>query len=228
MGLQRLSHPRVTLSDAGSDREERRASPLLLGVAALLVVLIALVGLMIFVFTRPPPAPAVDAARLHLPSTAPAPSEELSRDRPAAVESRPAPEVAPTPTPGPQASETKPTGERPVEPARPPVRSARPVVGRALVLDTGTLRIGGETVRLRGVRGERGRAAEEMASYIRGRLVSCEPAVAEIHRCTVDGWDLSAVVLFNGGAQATPDAPADLRREESKARAARRGLWASR
>jgi len=28
-----------------------------------------------------------------------------------------------------------------------------------------------------------------------------------VHRCEVDGWDLSEAVLFNGGGRATRDAP---------------------
>lgn len=215
----------MTVSHSGS----RRASPLLLSVAALLVVLIALVGLMIFVFTRPPPDPAVEGARLHLPTAAPAPSEEMSVDRSADL-SGPAPEAAPTPTPStaPPKATANENEARPVEPSPPPARSVRRVAGAAQVLDTGTLRVGGDTIRLRGVRGEAGRLAEDMASYIGRRQVTCEPAIADFHRCRVDGWDLSAVVLFNGGGRATPDAPADLRREESKARAARRGIWAGR
>lgn len=215
----------MTVAQAGN-RDRRRVSPLLLGVAVLLVLLIALVGLAIFVFTRPPPAPGGEAARLHLPPAAPAPAENLSPGREPAVESRPAPEAAPTRTPVPGSSSAEPTEPRPSEPAPPPVRSVRPVVGVAQVVDTGTLRMGGETVRLRGVRGEAGHPAQQLASYLGGRQVSCEPAAADRYRCTVEDWDLSAVVLFNGGGRATPDAPQDLRREESKARAARRGIWA--
>lgn len=203
---------------AEGDRERRRVSPLLLGVAALLVLLIALVGLAIFAFTQPPPRPAADAGRLAAPQPhASAPSDDPSPVP--VIEDRPSPKAAPAEAAG---NASDPAGADPVR--RP--RSPQPIAGAAQVVDTGTLRIGRRTVRLRGVRGEAGRPAEQMASYIGGREVSCEPAVAGQFRCAVDGWDLAHVVLFNGGARATPDAPRDLRRAESEARAASRGVWA--
>ena len=195
---------------AESDRERRRVSPLLLGVAALLALLIALVGLAIFAFTQRPPRQAAVAAAAP-PSTS-APPEDPSPapilgDRPSA-EAAPAPAEAAEIAPDPAAADS----------ARRP-RAPQPIAGVAQVVDTGTLRIGRQTVRLRGVRGEGGRPAEQMASYLGGREVSCEPAVAGLFRCAVDGWDLAQVVLFNGGARATPDAPRDLQCAESKARA---------
>lgn len=203
---------------AESDRERRRVSPLLLGVAALLVLLIALVGLAIFAFTQP--RPTADAGGL----AAPPPSASAPPDDPSpapVIEDRPSPDAAPAPA---EAAENASVPAAADSVRRP--RAPQPIAGVAQVVDTGTLRIGRQTVRLRGVRGEGGRPAEQMASYLGGREVSCEPAVAGLFRCAVDGWDLAQVVLFNGGARATPDAPRDLQRAESKARAARRGVWA--
>lgn len=98
--------------------------------------------------------------------------------------------------------------------------------GRAEVLDTGTMRVEGERVRLLGVDGIAGEAAQAMADYIGGRDVQCRPSAGGRHRCEVDGWDLSEVVLFNGGGRAAADAPAGYVRAERKARAERKGIWA--
>src|SRR3546814_18247759 len=65
-----------------------------------------------------------------------------------------------------------------------------------------------------------------MSDYIGGREVLCRPAPGGRHRCEVDGWDLSEVVLFNGGGRATADAPADYVKAERKERTQRRGTWA--
>ena len=65
-----------------------------------------------------------------------------------------------------------------------------------------------------------------MNDYIGAREARCRPAAGDRYRCAVDGWDLSEVVLFNGGGRATPDAPAGYVRAEQKARSARRGIWA--
>jgi penicillin-binding protein 1A len=99
--------------------------------------------------------------------------------------------------------------------------------GPAEVEDTGTLRIGNQTVQLAGVVGLPGEHAEMMAEWLAGRDVSCEPA-GNAHRCTADGRDLSELVLSNGGGRAARDADATLRRAEALARRERRGLWGGR
>src|SRR5690606_16397153 len=98
--------------------------------------------------------------------------------------------------------------------------------GAPQVLDTGTMRVAGQRVRLLGIDGVAGEAAQAMADYIGGREVLCRPAPGGRHRCEVDGWDLSEVVLFNGGGRATADAPADYVKAERKARTQRKGIWA--
>jgi endonuclease YncB( thermonuclease family) len=56
--------------------------------------------------------------------------------------------------------------------------------------------------------------------------VRCTAAgTADVHRCEVDGKDLSEVVLYNGGGRATPDAPADLVTAENHAKAEKLGVW---
>lgn len=55
--------------------------------------------------------------------------------------------------------------------------------------------------------------------------VACRPAAGARYRCEVDGWDLSEVVIFNGGGRATATASAELIEAEHSARTAGRGLW---
>ncbi|MBI0535688.1 PBP1A family penicillin-binding protein [Roseomonas sp. KE2513] len=113
-------------------------------------------------------------------------------------------------------------------PSAPPAMPPRPAVrGQAVVLDTGTLRVAGQVVRLGGVIGFSGEPARDMALYLAGREVICEPADAGTHRCKVGDRDLSEVVLFNGGGRAARDAEASLQRAEDQAREASRGLWAA-
>ncbi|MDB5591082.1 PBP1A family penicillin-binding protein, partial [Enterovirga sp.] len=99
--------------------------------------------------------------------------------------------------------------------------------GRASVRDTGTLEVEGVPVRLFGVEGVGGRPARDFARYLRRRPVSCEAqGEGKSYRCALDGYDLSRVVLYNGGGRAGPDADEDLREAEQQAQAAGLGLWA--
>jgi endonuclease YncB( thermonuclease family) len=94
------------------------------------------------------------------------------------------------------------------------------------VIDTATLRIEGKVVRLFGVEWARGAQGDDLKGYIRGRSVRCTATgTADVHRCEVDGKDLSEVVLYNGGGRATPDAPADLVTAENHAKTEKLGVW---
>ncbi len=102
--------------------------------------------------------------------------------------------------------------------------------GAADVLDTATLAIRGRKIQLEGVQGDGDRAAmRALSRFLRRREVTCEPAgVPDRYRCTVDGQNLSGVILGNGGARAAPDAPAELLAAEDMARSARVGIWRGR
>jgi 1A family penicillin-binding protein len=104
---------------------------------------------------------------------------------------------------------------------------ASAVRGRAEVVDTGTLQIKGSTVRLLGVEGLDGRFARELGRFLRRRDIACEPTTGspELHRCQVDGQDLSTVILAAGGARAAPDAPPEMVQAEDEARTSRAGVW---
>jgi penicillin-binding protein 1A len=108
-----------------------------------------------------------------------------------------------------------------------PVGPAVTVAGVPLIVDTGTLMFQGHLVRLAGVEGETGQLAEEMAQFIAGRVVVCQPAtpMADSYRCRVGDTDLARAVLYNGGGRASPGAPEDLKVAEEQARQAGRGLW---
>jgi len=99
--------------------------------------------------------------------------------------------------------------------------------GAADVLDTATLAIRGRKIQLEGILGDDDRrAVRSLARFRRRREVICEPSGApERYRCNVDGQNLSEVILSNGGARATPDAPAELLAAEDEARSARLGIW---
>lgn len=121
--------------------------------------------------------------------------------------------------------EAAPSGDRGA--AATPVAAADEwIVGPARVIETGVLEVAGQHLQLLGVDGSGGPAAGAMNDYIGDRDVRCRPATDERYRCEVDGWDLSEVVLFNGGGRTTPDAPPSYRRAERKARDERRGVWA--
>lgn len=101
-----------------------------------------------------------------------------------------------------------------------------PLRGVADVLDGATLRLEGRAVRLFGVERPRGGRGEDLARYLRRREVECDPTVAaDVYRCTVDRYDLSEVILFNGGGKALPEASPDLKAAEAHARENRLGVW---
>jgi endonuclease YncB( thermonuclease family) len=102
-----------------------------------------------------------------------------------------------------------------------------PLRGVPDVIDTATLSLQGEVVRLFGVEwAPGGGKPEELTSYLQGREVTCEPTgKTDTYRCQVGGQDLSRVVLFNGGGQPTPDATPELKAAADKAREAKLGVW---
>jgi endonuclease YncB( thermonuclease family) len=122
-----------------------------------------------------------------------------------------------------------------VTPAQGPSETAAvapPTGGRMLrgvpdVIDTATLSLDGEVVRLFGVEwAPGGGKPDDLTQYLRGREVSCEQVKSgDTYRCQVDGQDLSRVVLFNGGGKTTAEATPELKATEEKARTAQTGVW---
>lgn len=101
------------------------------------------------------------------------------------------------------------------------------VRGPAEVVDTATLSLRGRKIQLVGVVGDGDRrTTRPLARFLRRREVVCEAAgTPDVFRCNVEGQDLSELILSNGGARATPDAPAELLAAEEEARSARLGIW---
>jgi endonuclease YncB( thermonuclease family) len=95
------------------------------------------------------------------------------------------------------------------------------------VIDTATLSLKGEVVRLFGVEwAPGGGKPEDLTRYLNGREVACESVGSnDVYRCQVGNQDLSRVVLFNGGGRATNDATPDLKAAADKAREAKIGVW---
>jgi penicillin-binding protein 1A len=122
-------------------------------------------------------------------------------------------------------------------PDAPPAEGAAAAIGQQVtdpgargvadVVDTATLAIRGRLFKLEGVVGDDDRRAlRALSRFLRRREVVCVAAAsAERARCTVEGQNLSGIILSNGGARATPDAPAELLAAEDEARSARLGIW---
>jgi penicillin-binding protein 1A len=101
------------------------------------------------------------------------------------------------------------------------------LTGRPKVLDTGTLSVEGQIIRLRGVEGLEGRMARQLGRFMRGREITCETTGDEAE-CALDGQNLAEMVVAAGGGRAKPDAPEALLAAEEQARSARLGLWRQR
>ncbi len=130
---------------------------------------------------------------------------------------------APVMTGQPETTGSSPAGPPPLNP---PAADAV-LRGTARVLDTGTLEIRGQVVRLEGVEGIGGRIAHALGRVLRHREVMCEPA-GTAHRCTIGPIDVSQLVIANGGGRASADASPELKEAEEQARLSRRGIWGER
>jgi endonuclease YncB( thermonuclease family) len=210
-GVERL-RDRLRFGRDDLDDGARRQRRWLAGASAAALVAVVAAGL---VLESRPPETARTAATEPATSPTPAPTGMPSGA------SRGAPAAAPVPdtvTPPPE------TGGDP-EPDTPPP-SPNAVTGPVQVIDTATLKVGGKVVHLFGVEWVRGGQADELARYIGGRTVTCQPAPgSETMNCLVDGRDLSEVVLFNGGGRASPEASPELVAAEDHARSERLGVW---
>ncbi|MFK5595430.1 nuclease [Methylobacterium sp. HMF5984] len=164
---------------------------------------------------------AVLAAGLVVGNRAPE-NESPAQRAPRAGAEKPAP-AAPAPDPVTPPPETADTVGLP-EPPAPPAANA--ISGKAEVIDTATVRVAGKLMHLFGVEWVRGGQADELTKYLAGRPITCTPVPgSENVSCTVEGRDLSEVVLFNGGGRASPEASPELVAAEDHARTERIGVW---
>ena len=229
---------------AASAPQGRRRLPMGYAVAAAAAAIVLIVvGFVLGTAVRPG-GPKRDSERAAVASNAPAPAAPVPQAAPAT----PAPQARPaTPAPPPEVRTVTPAPPPSTAPATPPSPPAPPapapepaatasvapaapargvLAGVPEVIDTATLRIEGKVVRLFGVEWARGAQGDDLKGYIRGRSVRCTATgTGDVHRCEVDGKDLSEVVLYNGGGRATPDAPTDLVAAENHAKAEKLGVW---
>jgi hypothetical protein len=99
--------------------------------------------------------------------------------------------------------------------------------GTATVTNTANLLVDGTPVPLAGVTGKGDPFAGKLQKAIdtKGSKVSCD-LTGSAYTCKLpDGTDIARFVLFNGAAEAAPDASEDYRQQEQAARAAHRGIW---
>jgi len=133
--------------------------------------------------------------------------------------------------PDPQATAAAPAAAGPIKEPEPVTTGSTAAAGTLRgvpdVIDTATLSLNGEVVRLFGVEWAPGAGKpEDLTQYLGGREVACDPVGSnDVYRCQVGSQDLSRVVLFNGGGRPTDDATPELKAAADKAREAKIGVW---
>jgi endonuclease YncB( thermonuclease family) len=141
-------------------------------------------------------------------------------------ESQPAADAAPKTLPPPEPlEETAVTPEPEALPeAQPPARNLTGKVEQ--VLDTATLKVDGETIRLAGINGFGPPYRDQLAKFIQeqGAQISCTPNGAR-HICFVKNVDLALAALTNGAARPTADATPQYRHAADEAKANKRGVY---
>jgi endonuclease YncB( thermonuclease family) len=181
--------------------ERPRITPYIYGLALFLA------GLLLYALWPSGTARAPDRSRPAVAEAPAQPAPEASRAATAAAPPRPEPNVTGGLPPG-QAD-----GDRVLK-------------GVPEVVDTVTLRLEGRVVRLFGVEWARGGQPEDLTSYLRDRETECRPVEgSSSYRCTVNGQDLSRVVLFNGGGRTNAEATPELLKAEDHARDGKLGVW---
>ena len=94
------------------------------------------------------------------------------------------------------------------------------------VIDTGTLKIQGETIELAGIKGLGSPYRDQLAKFIeeQGSRIRCEP-ISERYVCFVSNVDLGLAALTNGAARLAADATPQYRQAADEARRNRRGIF---
>jgi endonuclease YncB( thermonuclease family) len=94
------------------------------------------------------------------------------------------------------------------------------------VIDTGTLKIQGETIELAGIKGLGSPYRDQLAKFIQeqGSQIRCEP-ICERYVCFVCNVDVGLAALTNGAARPAADATPQYRQAADEARRNRRGIF---
>ncbi len=127
-----------------------------------------------------------------------------------------------------------------------PPAAAEEISGRARVIDSNTIEIGGRRVRLAGVdapdlqqpcptkKGEDyacGRvSAQALAALVKDGPLTCQGDTTDaagrlLARCAIRGFDVGEQYVLTGRAFADPATGADYRRAEATAEKLREGMW---
>ncbi|MGB6347971.1 MAG: hypothetical protein WBF40_11545 [Methyloceanibacter sp.] len=175
-------------------------------------------------------APPAQETTASLPQGAPKPEAKL-----AAL--APEPRAAETTTvvarePAPALEEPEPAYEEPDNVVAPEPMPLPPPPSLELsgtverVIDTGTLKIEGETVVLAGIKGLGSPYRDQLAKFIeeQGSQIRCV-AAGERHICFVGSVDLALAALTNGAARLATDATPQYREASDEARRNRRGIF---
>lgn len=166
-------------------------------------------------------APAADAEAV---SSIPAPANETQVTMAAVA---PKPEPAPMP-PIDIPPEQPPEAATAPEPMPLPPEPQQAVLTGTVdqVIDTGTLKIQGETVELAGIKGLGSPYRDQLAKFIQeqGSQIRCEP-ISERYVCFVSNVDLGLAALTNGAARPAADATPQYRQAADEARRNRRGIF---
>ena len=115
------------------------------------------------------------------------------------------------------------------EPQSLPAPPSQPMVLNGMVekvIDTGTLKISGETVLLAGVEGLGSPYRDQLEKFIeeQGSQVRCMPSGVR-HTCYVSDVDLALAALTNGAARLAEDATEKYRRAAEEAQRNHRGIF---
>jgi endonuclease YncB( thermonuclease family) len=166
-------------------------------------------------------AAAADAESV---SSIPAPAHETQVTMAAVA---PKPQAAPMP-PIDLPPEQAPEAETSPEPMSLPPEPQQAVLTGTVdqVIDTGTLKIQGETVELAGIKGLGSPYRDQLAKFIeeQGSQIRCEP-ISERYICFVSNVDLGLAALTNGAARPAADATPQYRQAADEARRNRRGIF---
>ena len=165
-----------------------------------------------------------EASAAEAVSSIPAPANETQVTMAAVA---PKPEPAPMPPidiPPEQASETATAPEPMPLPPEPQQAVLTGTVDQ--VIDTGTLKIQGETIELAGIKGLGSPYRDQLAKFIQeqGSQIRCEP-ISERYVCFVSNVDLGLAALTNGAARPAADATPQYRQAADEARRNRRGIF---
>jgi len=130
-------------------------------------------------------------------------------------------QAEPEPEPEPDAAVVAP--ESMPLPPPPPIELAGAV---EKVIDTGTLKVQGETIMLAGVQGLGSPYRDQLAKFIeeQGSEIRCT-ATGERHVCFVGNIDLALAALTNGAARLATDATPQYQKAAEEARRHHRGIF---